>query len=108
MRFARLSWIRKILGGRPDEVEHPYDAETFVEDDEYLILDIVLNWVRRECVLKAGYLMTGRGRITLGILPCNTGQGSGGQQRSGKEKRGVDKLVWNSRHARRCECGFYV
>lgn len=47
VRFARLSWIRKILGGRPDEVEQPYDAESFVEDDEYLILDIVLNWVRR-------------------------------------------------------------
>ena len=22
----------------------PYDASTFVEDDEYLILDLVLNW----------------------------------------------------------------
>ncbi|RXK35270.1 hypothetical protein M231_07468 [Tremella mesenterica] len=45
MRFARLSRIRTILGCPPEEVDVPYDAEVFVEDDEYLILDLVLNWV---------------------------------------------------------------
>lgn len=45
VRFARLSRIRVILGCPKEEVDLPYDASTFVEDDEYLILDVVLNWV---------------------------------------------------------------
>ncbi|WVQ80147.1 hypothetical protein IAT38_002252 [Cryptococcus sp. DSM 104549] len=45
VRFARLSRIRTLLGCPPEENEFPTDAETFVEDDEYLILDLVLNWV---------------------------------------------------------------
>jgi hypothetical protein len=45
VRFARLSRIREILGGTKDEIEYPTDAKTFVEDDEYLILDLVLGWV---------------------------------------------------------------
>lgn len=45
MRFARLSRIREILGGTRDEIEYPSDAQKFVEDEEYLILDLVLNWV---------------------------------------------------------------
>jgi hypothetical protein len=45
MRFARLSRIRVILGCLPDEVHVIPDADTFVEDEEYLILDLVLNWV---------------------------------------------------------------
>lgn len=44
VRFARLSRIRTILGCRPEENDFPYDAATFVEDDEYLVLDLVLNW----------------------------------------------------------------
>ena len=45
MRFARLSRIRTVLGCPPGEVDIPYDAGTFVEDEGYLILDLVLNWV---------------------------------------------------------------
>lgn len=45
VRFARLSRIREILGGTKDEIEYPTDANKFVEDDEYLILDLVLGWV---------------------------------------------------------------
>lgn len=72
VRFARLSWIRKILGGRPDEVEQPYDAATYVEDDEYLILDIVLNWVRLIGCLGSCLLTPGRGWLAHGVLSCNT------------------------------------
>ena len=50
VRFARLTWIRKHLGGKPEELEPPYDASTFVEDDEYLILDLVLNWVSKSSI----------------------------------------------------------
>ncbi|KAK6910787.1 hypothetical protein I203_104820 [Kwoniella mangroviensis CBS 8507] len=45
VRFARLSRIRTILGCPPEENDFPEDAEKFAEDDEYLILDLVLNWV---------------------------------------------------------------
>ncbi|KAK4688302.1 hypothetical protein P7C73_g1812, partial [Tremellales sp. Uapishka_1] len=45
VRFARLSRIRAILGCPPEDLDIAYDASMFVEDDEYLILDIVLNWV---------------------------------------------------------------
>lgn len=45
VRFARLSHIRRLLGGKPEEVEVPFDGSKFAEDDEYLILDIVINWV---------------------------------------------------------------
>ncbi|WWC63411.1 uncharacterized protein I303_106012 [Kwoniella dejecticola CBS 10117] len=45
VRFARLSRIRTILGCPPEENEFPIDADKFAEDDEYLILDLVLNWV---------------------------------------------------------------
>lgn len=48
VRFARLSWIRKILGGTPDEIGTVFDAGLFAEDDQYLILDVVLNWVRQD------------------------------------------------------------
>lgn len=46
VRFARLSWIRKILGGAPEDIAPVFDAALFAEDDQYLILDVVLNWVR--------------------------------------------------------------
>ncbi|WVW85505.1 hypothetical protein I302_107543 [Kwoniella bestiolae CBS 10118] len=45
VRFARLSRIRTILGCPPEENDFPADADKFAEDDEYLILDLVLNWV---------------------------------------------------------------
>ncbi|CAD6577881.1 MAG: hypothetical protein TREMPRED_002057, partial [Tremellales sp. Tagirdzhanova-0007] len=45
MRFARLSRIRTALGCPPGEVEIPHDAGTFVEDEGYVIADLVLNWV---------------------------------------------------------------
>ncbi|ORX38454.1 hypothetical protein BD324DRAFT_358459 [Kockovaella imperatae] len=45
VRFARLGQIRRLLGASEDDIEKPFDAQTFVEDDEYLILDLVLNWV---------------------------------------------------------------
>lgn len=45
VRFARLSCIRKILGSKPEDLEMPFDASSFTEDEEYLILDLVLNWV---------------------------------------------------------------
>ena len=49
MRFARLSRIRTILGCPPEDNTIPHDASTFVEDDEYLVLDLVLNWVSVLC-----------------------------------------------------------
>ncbi|WRT68518.1 uncharacterized protein IL334_005494 [Kwoniella shivajii] len=45
VRFARLSRIRTILGCPPEENDFPHDADMFAENDEYLILDLVLNWV---------------------------------------------------------------
>ena len=46
VRFARLSRLKIILGCPPDEVEYPeFDWRNLVEDDEYLVLDLVLNWV---------------------------------------------------------------
>ena len=35
----------RLLGAKESELEPPFDASTFVVDDEYLILDLVLNWV---------------------------------------------------------------
>lgn len=52
VRFARLSRIREILGGTKDEIEYPTDAKTFVEDDEYLILDLTLGWVSHSLVIR--------------------------------------------------------
>ncbi|OCF44025.1 hypothetical protein I317_02133 [Kwoniella heveanensis CBS 569] len=51
VRFARLSRIRTILGCQPEENDFPVDAEKFAEDDEYLILDLVLNWVANGLLL---------------------------------------------------------
>ena len=46
VRFARLSRLKIILGCAPDEIEYPeFDWRNLVEDDEYLVLDLVLNWV---------------------------------------------------------------
>jgi hypothetical protein len=45
LRFSRLSRIRKLLGGKPDEIEVPADASKYVEDDDYLIVDFSLSWV---------------------------------------------------------------
>ncbi|KAG7528115.1 hypothetical protein FFLO_06407 [Filobasidium floriforme] len=44
VRFARLSRIRTILGCPPEDEDIPSDAYKFVEDDEYLILDLSLHW----------------------------------------------------------------
>ncbi|WVQ95069.1 hypothetical protein IAU59_002161 [Kwoniella sp. CBS 9459] len=51
VRFARLSRIRTILGCPAEENDFPVDAEKFAEDDEYLILDLVLNWVANGLLL---------------------------------------------------------
>ncbi|WWD19178.1 hypothetical protein CI109_103636 [Kwoniella shandongensis] len=51
VRFARLSRIRTILGCPPEENDFPVDAVTYIEDDEYLILDLVLNWVAEGLLL---------------------------------------------------------
>lgn len=45
MRFARLSHIRTILGASAGENAVPPDLAAVSEDDEWLILDLVLNWV---------------------------------------------------------------
>jgi hypothetical protein len=45
VRFARLSRIRTILGCPPEDEDIPSDAYKFVEDDEYLIVDLSLHWV---------------------------------------------------------------
>lgn len=45
MRFARLSRVRAILGAKPEDMEIPSFVDMVVEDDEYLVLDLVLNWV---------------------------------------------------------------
>lgn len=45
MRFARLSRIRGILGCPPQENKVPPDLNSVVEDDDYIIVDLVLNWV---------------------------------------------------------------
>ncbi|WOO77249.1 Biofilm regulator 1 [Vanrija pseudolonga] len=45
MRFARLSHIRTILGATAGENAVPPDLAAVSEDDEWLILDLVLNWV---------------------------------------------------------------
>ena len=47
MRFARLSRIRAILGAAPQDIPVTPEMNTVSEDDEYLILDLVLNWVCR-------------------------------------------------------------
>ncbi|WVR09500.1 hypothetical protein IAU60_006568 [Kwoniella sp. DSM 27419] len=51
VRFARLSRIRTILGCPPEENFFPADADKFAEDDEYIILDLVLNWVANGVLL---------------------------------------------------------
>ncbi len=48
MRFARLSRIRAILGCPPQENRVPADLARVVEDDDYVIIDLVLNWVSSE------------------------------------------------------------
>lgn len=45
VRFARLSRLRVMLGAPPDEVERPSNASKVVEDDEWMVIDVVLNWV---------------------------------------------------------------
>ncbi|KAL1413355.1 hypothetical protein Q8F55_001114 [Vanrija albida] len=45
MRFARLSHIRTILGASAGENPIPAELAGVSEDDEWLILDLVLNWV---------------------------------------------------------------
>jgi hypothetical protein len=45
VRFARLSRIRTILGCPPEDEDIPTDAYKFVEDDEYLIVDLSIHWV---------------------------------------------------------------
>jgi len=45
VRFARLSRIRTQLGCPPEDEDIPSDAYKFVEDDEYLIVDLSLHWV---------------------------------------------------------------
>ncbi|GFZ50895.1 hypothetical protein JCM24511_08653 [Saitozyma sp. JCM 24511] len=45
VRFARLSRLRVMLGAPPDEVERPRDASKVVEDDEWMVIDVVLNWI---------------------------------------------------------------
>lgn len=47
VRFARLSRLKLILGGKPEELDIPEEYKKVVEDDEYLVLDLVLNWVSR-------------------------------------------------------------
>ncbi|WVN86251.1 uncharacterized protein L203_101412 [Cryptococcus depauperatus CBS 7841] len=44
VRYARLSRIRTLMGCPPEENEFPFDAEQYVEDDEYIVEDLVLNW----------------------------------------------------------------
>ncbi|KAJ9117596.1 hypothetical protein QFC22_004446 [Naganishia vaughanmartiniae] len=44
VRFARLSRIRTILGCPPEEDDIPADAHKFVEDGEYLALDLSIHW----------------------------------------------------------------
>ena len=49
VRFSRLTWIRRILGGTSDEIQPIHDAEKFALNDQYLILDLVVNWVSWAC-----------------------------------------------------------
>lgn len=92
LRFARLTQIRRLLGAKEDELELPFDASTFVVDDEYLILDLVLNWVSLGIVnvrllvqVADGILL---GAVTLrwradptSLFSRRRGQGLSGQQR---------------------------
>jgi hypothetical protein len=34
-----------MLGAPPDEVERPSNASKVVVDDEWMVIDVVLNWV---------------------------------------------------------------
>ncbi|GMK57516.1 hypothetical protein CspeluHIS016_0403500 [Cutaneotrichosporon spelunceum] len=45
MRFSRLSRIRQMRGAQPNDITLPPNVETVTEDSEYLIMDLVLNWV---------------------------------------------------------------
>lgn len=74
VRFARLSRLRTILGASPEENDIPFDANTFVEDDEYLVLDLVLNWASSTFVIAAFRLtQVGCGWNVIGVLPRYTG-----------------------------------
>ncbi|BEI86371.1 hypothetical protein CcaverHIS002_0606580 [Cutaneotrichosporon cavernicola] len=45
MRFSRLSRIRQMCGAQPGDIVLPPDMDTVTEDSDYLIIDLVLNWV---------------------------------------------------------------
>lgn len=45
MRFPRLSRVRTMLGAQPQEVSRPPELEKIMENAEYLVIDLVLNWV---------------------------------------------------------------
>jgi hypothetical protein len=45
LRFTRLTRIKTLLGGTPEEMYYPPDASKYVEDDDYLVVDFSLNWV---------------------------------------------------------------
>jgi hypothetical protein len=85
VRFARLSRIRTILGCPPEEDDIPADAHKFVEDNEYLALDLSIHWVGH-CGpnLQTSVLIsfsTGLHRTHFGILPRNQGQRCESKQR---------------------------
>lgn len=46
VRYARLSRIRSLLGCPPEDIDVPAEMERIAEDQDFLILDLVLNWVR--------------------------------------------------------------
>lgn len=47
VRFARLSRLKLILGAAPEDIEYPeFEWQKLVVDEDYLVLDLVLNWVR--------------------------------------------------------------
>ncbi|TXT10206.1 uncharacterized protein COLE_04140 [Cutaneotrichosporon oleaginosum] len=45
MRFSRLSRIRQMCGAQPNDIPIPPDINAVTEDSDYLIIDLVLNWV---------------------------------------------------------------
>jgi hypothetical protein len=45
MRFSRLSRIRQMCGAQPSDIPLPPDINAVTEDSDYLIIDLVLNWV---------------------------------------------------------------
>jgi hypothetical protein len=46
VRYARLSRIRSLLGCPAEDIDVPAEMEKIAEDKDFLILDLVLNWVR--------------------------------------------------------------